>query len=108
MFFLVAYTHCYGTDVCVYPNEDIAYKGACKIIVDWFDDLDFFADDRIDELRDLINAGSYFRAVVLWNELSGDFDLQESITVTCSELVTEVDIHPLLKESSKDSEEDSE
>lgn len=108
MFFLVAYTHCYGTDVCVYPNEDIAYKGACKIIVDWFDDLDFFADDRIDELRDLINAGSYFPAVVLWNKLSGDLSLQESITVTCSELITEVNIHPLLNESSKDSEEDSE
>jgi len=107
MLFFVAYTHCYGTDVSVYPNEDIAYKGACKIIADWFDDLDFFADDRIDELRDLINAGSYFRAVVLWNELSCDFDLQESITVTCSEMITEVEI-PFIKAESTEQEEDSE
>jgi hypothetical protein len=107
MLFFVAYTHCYGTDVCAYPNEDLAYKGACKIIADWFDDLDFFADDRIDELRDLINAGSYFRAVVLWNELSGDFDLQESITVTCSEMITEVEI-PFIKAESTEQEEDSE
>lgn len=107
MLFFVAYTHCYGTDVCAYPNEDIAYKGACKIIADWFDDLDFFDDERIDELRDLINAGSYFPAVVLWNELSGDFDLQESITVTCSEMITEVEI-PFIKDESTDQEEDSE
>ena len=107
MLFFVAYTHSYGTDVCAYPNEDIAYKGACKIIADWFDDLDFFDDDRIDELRDLINSGSYFPAVVLWNELSGDFDLQESITVTCSELVTEVET-PFIKDESTEQEEDSE
>lgn len=107
MLFFVAYTHCYGTDVCAYPNEDLAYKGACKIIADWFDDLDFFDDERVDELRDLINNGSYFRAVVLWNELSGDFDLQESITVTCSELVTEVEI-PFIKDESTEQEEDSE
>ncbi len=107
MLFFVAYTHCYGTDVCAYPNEDIAYKGACKIIVDWFDDLDFFDDERVDELRDLINSGSYFRAVVLWNELSCDCDLQESIAVTCSELITEVNL-PVLEDHSKDSEEETE
>lgn len=107
MLFFVAYTHCYGTDVCAYPNEDIAYKGACRIIIDWFDDLDNFDDDRIDELRSLINSGSYFPAVVLWNELSGDFDLQESITVTCSELITEVNL-PVLEDHSKDSEEETE
>lgn len=107
MLFFVAYTHCYGTDVCAYPNEDLAYKGACKIIADWFDDLDFFDDERVDELRDLINSGSYFRAVVLWNELSGDCDLQESITVTCRDLVTEVET-PFVKDESTDQEEDSE
>ena len=107
MLFFVAYTHCYGTDVCAYPSEDIAYKGACKIIADWFDDLDFFDDERVDELRDLINSGSYFPAVVLWNELSGDCDLQESITVTCSELVTEVET-PFIKDESTEQEEDSE
>jgi hypothetical protein len=107
MLFFVAYTHCYGTDVCAYPNEDLAYKGACKIIADWFDDLDFFDDERVDELRDLINTGSYFRAVVLWNEFSGDCDLQESITVTCSELVTEVET-PFIKDESTEQEEDSE
>jgi hypothetical protein len=89
MLFFLAYTHRYGTDVSMYSTEDLAYKSACTIIADWFHDISH--DYRSDELRTLINTGKYFAAVVLWNQISLDCELQETITVGCSPLITEVD-----------------
>lgn len=95
--FLVAYSDDTGTDLFFYSSEQLAYKGAAKIIVDLVNDEDQFrigadGDSRIPDLRKFIISGSYVTAVNLWNEISNCWYDGKNVSVSSGDMITEVEI----------------
>jgi hypothetical protein len=64
--YLLVYRNRQGEDVFVYRNEDARFRGACQIIVDWWDEIK--SRDARDTIREHLNKEEWAEAVGVWQD----------------------------------------
>ncbi len=88
-FFVVSYTHQYGTDISCCATEALAYHEACNMISDWLSEIN--QHSSFDELVNLINDEKYKEAITLWKNIIVDLEIDEQIEVTSEQLISKLD-----------------
>lgn len=77
--YTLTYYHKHGEDVSLYATLDAAYKGACGIIIEYWEDITDATVRR--EIRDLLATRLHATAITRWRQYQETRMVGEGLTI---------------------------